>query len=171
MSSIRSLSKVSLGDHDRLFCRFHSFLLILTLQNIVLSIFIEVFIRQSNFRFAHEGADLCVKEMVDMQNILCLCLACLRHHHVNSLLLRHAVHCVPRRLGAVLVVGDGVSRQLLAVGQYCLHRVADLVLHAKVQVLAVFHAAGPVHDSRGASRGDGVLHLPAFHVVQGVQLI
>ena len=98
-------------------------------------------------------------------------LACLRHHHVNALLLRHAVHCVPRRLGAVLVVGDGVSRQLLAVGQYCLHRVADLVLHAKVQVLAVFHTAGPVHDSRGASRGDGVLHLPAFHVVQGVQLI
>ena len=105
---------------------------------------------------------LCVKRRM---------LACLRHHHVNALLLRHAVHCVPRRLGAVLVVGDGVSRQLLAVGQYCLHCVADLVLHAKVEIFTVLHAAGAVHDSRGASRGDGVLHLPAFHVVQGVQLI
>ena len=95
----------------------------------------------------------------------------LRHHHIDALLFRHAVHCIPRGLGAVLIVGDGVGSQLLTVCQHCLHCVADLVLHAKVQIFAVFHAAGAVHDSRGTFRSDGVFHLPALHVVQSVKSV
>ena len=95
----------------------------------------------------------------------------LRHHHINALLLSHAVHCVPRGLGTVLIVRDGVGSQLLAVCQHSLHCVADLVLYTKVQILAVFHASGAVHDSCGSLGSDGVFHLPAFHVIQSMQLI
>ena len=98
-------------------------------------------------------------------------LARLRHHHINALLLSHAVHCVPRGLGTVLIVRDGVGSQLLAVCQHSLHCVADLVLYTKVQILAVFHASGAVHDSCGSLGSDGVFHLPAFHVIQSMQLI
>ena len=95
----------------------------------------------------------------------------LRHHHVDALLFHYAVHRVPCGLGAVFVVCDSVSGQFLAVCQHGFHCVAHLVLHAEVQVFAVFHATGAVHDSRGSFGSDGVFHLPAFHVVQGVQLV
>ena len=95
----------------------------------------------------------------------------LSHHYVDALLFRHAVHCVPCGLGAVFIVGDGVGSQFLAVCQHCLHRVADLVLHSEVQIFAVFHAAGAVHDSRGTFGSDGVFHLPALHVVQSMKSV
>ena len=104
-------------------------------------------------------------------SVKCRMLSRLRHHHINALLLSHSVHCVPCGLGTVLIVCDGVSSQLFAVCQHSLHCVADLVLYTKIQILAVFHASGAVHDSRGSLGSDGIFHLPAFHVVQSMQLI
>ena len=171
MFSIGSFCKAVLGDHDRCFRRFHAFFQILILKNVILTILIKICICQSDFCLAHERTKFRIEEMADRQHIFCLRIFRLRHHHINALLLSHAVHCVPCGLGAVLIVGDGVGSQLLAVCQHCLHCVANLVLHAEVQIFTVFHATGTVNDSCGAFGSDGVFHFPSFHILERVQLI
>ena len=98
-------------------------------------------------------------------------LTSLRHHHINALLLSHVIHCVPCGLRAIFIVCDRVSSQFLTVCQYRFHCVADLILHAEVQIFSVLYSAGAVNDSCGTFRSDGVFHFPAFHIIKSMQLI
>ena len=95
----------------------------------------------------------------------------LRHHHIDILLLSHAVHRVPCGLRAILIVSNGVCRQLLAVCQHGLHGISQLVFHTKVQILSVLHSAGAVHDSGGTLRVYGILDLPAIHILKRMKFV